>query len=354
LSVATAVVVMIWLVTPLARARGWSRWAAVTIALALVAALDSVQQTMTFGQINLIMLALVGVDFLVFLPASGRLRRWGGTGIGLATAIKLTPGVFILYLLVTRRWRDSGVALATFIAASLVGLAVAPHESVVFWSKALWQTGRVGYPDYIFNQSLHGLVARLNPAHPSTLLWTLLVLVSIAFWVYAVRRAGDDLLAGFALTGILGCLISPVTWVHHLVFLIPALVWLVQAALASGLGTGRGRVLIGVAVLSYVVLISRVEELWRHHYGGIGGVLGGSAYLWASLLLLVTVGLATGPGQQPMAQGSTRNGITSENPAPSTWYAQQPGPETNVPECHSSGTPRSSNTTASPRRADAS
>ena len=34
-------------------------------------------------------------------------------GVGIATAIKLTPAVFIGYLIVTRRWRAAAVAAGT-------------------------------------------------------------------------------------------------------------------------------------------------------------------------------------------------------------------------------------------------
>ena len=53
-----------------------------------------------FGQINLLILCLVLWDFS--LPEDS---RWRGVGIGLAAALKVTPGIFIVYLLVTKRFR---------------------------------------------------------------------------------------------------------------------------------------------------------------------------------------------------------------------------------------------------------
>ena len=49
-----------------------------------------------------------------------------------------------------------------------------------------------------------------------------LSVVVLGFWAWRVRRAaaqGDEV-AGFVLTGITGCLVSPFTWVHHLVWLL--------------------------------------------------------------------------------------------------------------------------------------
>ena len=43
---------------------------------------------------------------------------WAGVGIGLATSVKLTPALFILYLLVTRQWRAAMTAIGTTIGVT--------------------------------------------------------------------------------------------------------------------------------------------------------------------------------------------------------------------------------------------
>src|SRR5690606_39479786 len=68
------------------------------------------------------------VDLLVLLP---RGSRFTGALIGAATAIKLVPGVFILYLFATRRWRAGAVSAGTFVLASGLAAAPAPRESWV-------------------------------------------------------------------------------------------------------------------------------------------------------------------------------------------------------------------------------
>ncbi|MDT5043011.1 MAG: alpha,2-mannosyltransferase [Actinoplanes sp.] len=55
------------------------------------------------------------------------------------------------------------------------------------------------------------------------------VAVVLVVWWIRTWRAIDHL-AGFALTGVVACLISPVTWVHHLVWLLPALFLMPVAA----------------------------------------------------------------------------------------------------------------------------
>jgi alpha-1,2-mannosyltransferase len=106
----------------------------------------------------------------------------------------------------------------------------------------------------------------------------------LAVWAFRVRRAaaaGDDL-AGFALTGVAGCLLSPVTWIHHLVWLLPALILLVDRAVA-----GRRRALLGLAAAAYVVLCSRLVWAWRVDFGGLDGFVFSNAYVWISVALLV-------------------------------------------------------------------
>ncbi|MCG5465929.1 glycosyltransferase 87 family protein [Micromonospora sp. NPDC053740] len=283
-SVATTAVLIWWLVDPIARRAGWTRWFALAVALCLAAAFEPMRETVNFGQVNTLLLFLVAVDLLRLLPAG---NRWAGVGIGLATAIKLTPGVFIVYLLVTGRWRAALTASGTAGGVSLLAAALFPDASREFWTEALWNTGRVGELAFVSNQSLRGVVARLDPEHPSTVLWLLLVLGTLALWAWRSRAAvvaGDEA-TGLALTGAVMCLVSPVTWVHHLVWLLPALILLVDNAMAAPAGRRR-QVLLAAATIGYAVLISRTVWLWEKDFTGVDGFLGSNAYVWVSLALL--------------------------------------------------------------------
>ena len=78
------------------------------VATAFAFTLEPFRQTLSFGQINIYLGLLVLVDLLVL---GRRGSKWTGIGIGLATAIKLTPGIFIIYLLVVGRWRAAITAM---------------------------------------------------------------------------------------------------------------------------------------------------------------------------------------------------------------------------------------------------
>jgi alpha-1,2-mannosyltransferase len=157
--VVVTVTVVGWFVLPIARRRGWVPWYAVGVVTAALILFDPLRETFLFGQVNMYLVALVGYDLLFLVH---RNSRFGGIGIGVATALKLTPGVFLIYLIMTGRWRAALTASSAAAGATLVGAALAPDESRVFWTDALWNTDRVGQLDYISNQSLNGAVARLT------------------------------------------------------------------------------------------------------------------------------------------------------------------------------------------------
>ncbi|TDB74370.1 glycosyltransferase 87 family protein [Micromonospora sp. KC721] len=248
-----------WLVAPVIARHGLPRVFTLVVAVLLVFAAESTRETITFGQINMLLVVLVLADLLFAVPQA---RRWAGVGVGLATALKLFPGIFIVYLLVTRRWRAAAVASATAAAATLLAAAVAPRDSWRFWTHELWATNRVGRTDYTGNQSLFGLLSRIEvPAAPNRLLWLALVAVVLGYGLHRAARAvraGDEL-TGLTLTGLVGGLISPITWTHHIYWFIPAVVVLVDAALDADRGSAEGlrrrRTLLAVAVGTSALII---------------------------------------------------------------------------------------------------
>ncbi|MFC0028287.1 glycosyltransferase family 87 protein [Micromonospora chaiyaphumensis] len=287
-TVVVSAVVIWWLLDPVARRAGWTRWFVLAVALCLAAAYEPMRETVNFGQVNMLLLFLVAVDLLRLLPARS---RWAGVGIGLATAIKLTPGIFIVYLLVTGRWRAAFTAMGAAAAATLVAAALFPDASREFWTEALWNTDRVGELAFVSNQSLRGVVARLDPEHPSTVAWLALVLATLVVWGWRSRAAvaaGDEA-TGLALTGATMCLVSPVTWVHHLVWLLPGLILLVDNGMAAPARSRRRRLLLAAALIGYAFLISRIVWAWEKDFTGVDGFLGSNTYVWISLALLLAL-----------------------------------------------------------------
>jgi alpha-1,2-mannosyltransferase len=282
-----------WLVAPLARRHGWPVGFSVAAAVPVLFVLEPVRETIGFGQVNLVLLALVLAD----VAALRRGSRWAGVGIGLAAALKITPGLFMVYLLLTRRWRAAAVAATTGAVATGLAFAIAPDTSWRFFTSTLWQTDRVGRLDKTSNQSLLGGLARLtDPAQPPRLVWLVLVVVVLGLVLTrAVRaaRAGDDL-AGIALTGLAACLVSPISWSHHLVWLVPALVVLLDVAAGSPAAPGtpswaRSRRCVG-ALVAVAALVLASSSIWfaeadpgHHHDRGVLGIVVEDLYLLTTL-----------------------------------------------------------------------
>ncbi len=309
-----------WLVIPVADRHGWPRWYALGLAIPLSTWLEPVRETITFGQINLLLAALIIGD-LLFLARRG--SRWAGIGIGIAAAIKLTPAIFIVYALVTRRYRLAATATVTAAAATLLAAALSFGDSWTYWTSALWDTDRVGDVRKTPNQSIKGALARL--LDPTTVPGWLWALLALAVAVYGLRRAaraysrGDEV-AGLALTGIVGTLISPVSWQHHLVWFIPALVVLIDVGLWRG-WTRRGWYLglgIGIwATVSYSVIAWYDWGLVPRHmiHTPWGNVIGSWDVL-LMLALLVVLPIRPVPDDHPPALYFDR--LPRRSPRPAT------------------------------------
>ncbi len=287
-----------WLLAPVIARHGLPRVFTVTVGVLLVFAVESTRETITFGQINMLLVVLILADLLFAVPQG---RRWAGVGVGLATALKLYPGIFIVYLLATRRWRDAAVASATAAGATLLAAAVAPADSWRFFTHELWATDRVGRTDYTGNQSLFGLLSRLTaPAEPSRVLWLALALLVAGYGLWRAARAGDAL-TGLTLTGLVGALVSPITWTHHIYWFVPAVVLLADAALGADpttpAGARRRRWLAGLAVGTGALIVYGVVSF--HDWGvapvptdSPGEFLARNTYVLLSLLLVVALPVA--------------------------------------------------------------
>src|ERR1700683_4860531 len=76
-----------------------------------------------FGQVDMVLLAMAVTDCAASAP------RWPrGALVGLATAIKLVPGVFIVYLWLSGRRRAAVTAVIAAAAWTIGSRLLVPHE----------------------------------------------------------------------------------------------------------------------------------------------------------------------------------------------------------------------------------
>ena len=261
-------------------------WGRIAGVLLLAELLEPVQRTVYAGQVDLLLMALVVLDVLVSSP------RWPrGLLIGIAAAVKLTPAVFLLYFLLRRDTRAALTAGLSFLGATAFGFLVAGTDSVRYWTSAVWNSGRVGEPSYAGDQSLLGLLARLDvPARTSV--WLVLVAAVVVLTVVGMRRAlaeGNGVLA-LGLNAVCGLLISPISWTHHWVWAVVILLgWLVLAHRT------RQRRAVLVAGAGLVVFVAAPQWWWprggevEHDWNFFQQVTGNSYVLFGLIVLLVSL-----------------------------------------------------------------
>lgn len=241
---------------------GWPRREVRPVGVVLVAGLgvwlEPVFTTLRYGQINLILVCLVLWDLT---RSDG--HRWKGVGIGIAAGMKLTPGLFAVYLLITGRVRAAFVAGFTFLVTFAIGGAVLPSATYGFWTKYLYDSSRVGKTYIVDNQSLRGVAARfLHLADPGTAATLLAALVAVgglatAAWAYRSARWLPRAEAwGVCCAAITAVLISPISWTHHWVWCVPVLVLLAAEAAhersrPAAVRRARWRVIFGATALAF-------------------------------------------------------------------------------------------------------
>ncbi|WP_250000516.1 glycosyltransferase 87 family protein [Actinoplanes sp. M2I2] len=251
--VAALVLAAFALAGPVARRYGRSRRPVALVAAALALMAEPVRAAIGLGHLDLLLFGLVTADVVALRrsawarrraawwpgPAASRpprgrlgtLRRcwstgtWAGAGIGVASALAFTPMLFILYLVVTRRWRPALIAAGTAAALRLTALPAGSPGPVPIDGES-----PIGDPA---NQSLAGLLARLyDSSSTPVLVWLSFAALLLAVGLIRARAAhadGDEI-AAFTLVGLTGAAIAPVTSGHELIWMLPAVLILVDAA----------------------------------------------------------------------------------------------------------------------------
>ena len=195
-------------------------WSLTALLVGLLVWLEPFRLSAQLGQINVFILAVVVADLL-----GPRQRRWAGVGIGLVAGIKLTPAIFIVYLLLIGRLRAALVAAATLSATVVVGFAVLPADSRLYWLDRRFEDVRRISRDPLANTSLHGLLLRFHfPAALGTAAAVVLAAAALALAAVAYRR-GQAVLA-VAIVGMASAAASPFSWSHHWVWFAPLVVHL--------------------------------------------------------------------------------------------------------------------------------
>ena len=203
-------------------------WSVGALLTGLLCWLEPVRLSLQLGQVNLLILAVVVVDLL-----GPDARRWAGVGIGVVAGVKLTPALFVVYLVLTGRRRAAVVATVTFAATVVLGFMVLPRDSGYFWLRGGFDDVARITSDPVANTSLKGLLVRMHlTGAPTVAATAALALVALAVAVLAWRR-GQAVL-GVAVVGMASAALSPFSWSHHWVWVVPLVAHLGHRAYVVG------------------------------------------------------------------------------------------------------------------------
>jgi alpha-1,2-mannosyltransferase len=283
-------------------AAGPGAWRLASAMLPVAVLIEPVRTTLAYGQINIVLMALVAFDLLLpgtWFTVRGRTVGWPrGALTGVAAALKLTPLVFLLYFLARRDWRGCASLLGGFLAATAVGFALAPGDSRQYWGTTVFQTDRIGLHVFSGNQSITGVLfrAHLTGGVENKVWLGLCVVVGVVALIAVSKaaRAGRTVTA-VALTACTQLLVSPVSWSHHWVWAGPVLV----CALVRGwrLRRTQGPRFLGMPrhlwISAAVTAVFLAEpQVWFPHTNGreLGWAwweqIIGSAYVWVAVVAL--------------------------------------------------------------------
>lgn len=239
----------------------------------------SVTDTLWFGQVNLALAALVLFDLL-------RVRRGRGVLTGIAAAIKITPGLFIMYLFFSRQRRAAVGALATLVVCWGGAALLLPSASAKYFFRDAFKLSRPGPQGFFSNQTLDGFISRYHGPH---WLWIPVALLVGAYGLWRARaahEAGDDL-AAIVLVGLTTLLVAPISWLAAGVWVVPAL-GLILADASSRRRVVWAVVVFGLFCARLPMLGEKVVRVWKTPV--FGNILESAyVYVYTALVLWLPI-----------------------------------------------------------------
>lgn len=225
---------------------------------------------LTVGNVHLELVGLLAVAWLGIRRGTTRGQQVAGVAIGVATLIKVFPGLIVVWFLLTRRWVAAACAV---LGAAVVAIVLLPVTGIDSWFE---------YPRVLANM---GAVADsfdsvsptvwLAPVLGFTIARVVVTVGGFALVVYAARSRPVNL--GFGIAVAASTLIAPSVLHHYLAVLV------IPLLLAASAGVNRW-----VLLASYLLL-----------WGGQQMALGDAAWIlsrvpqtigWALLLAVMVVG----------------------------------------------------------------
>lgn len=199
--------------------------------------IEPLRSTLDYGQINVLLC-------LAVLYAVYSTRWWlSGLLVGVAAGIKLTPAISGVYFLGVRRWGTALFAAVVFVTTVAISALVVGDQARYYFAHLIFEPARVGSVATSFNQSWRGGISRIvghDAGYSLPVLIAILVTAVLAVLAWRAIGAGKadrpDRLGGIVVVQLFGLLLSPVSWTHHWVWLLPTMIWLIHGPLKDRRG----------------------------------------------------------------------------------------------------------------------
>jgi alpha-1,2-mannosyltransferase len=190
---------------------------------------EPLRSTFDYGQINVFLV-------LAVLWAAYSTRWWlSGLLVGLAAGIKLTPAITGLYFLGVRRWGTALFAALVFAGTVALSIIVIGDQARYYFTDLLGDASRIGPIGTSFNQSWRGGLSRIlgyDGGYGPLVLVAIAATAVLAFLAWRALDAGvatrRDRLGSLLVVQLFGLLISPISWTHHWIWLVPLMIWLLN------------------------------------------------------------------------------------------------------------------------------
>jgi hypothetical protein len=188
----------------------------------------------TFSSLLLGQLSMVLLFLIIAAWYNARLERdlLAGLFLGVALALKLFTGLFLIIFLIQRRWRLLLWYAATYLATTVSALIITGKENFfdylanlrnINWYEAIWNGSSMGYFTRIFNG--YPQFAFFSTIDPGRLFSVIFSLAIFAFIIYAIwpRKETihkDKFDLDFSLAIVAMLLISPLGWMYYFSILV--------------------------------------------------------------------------------------------------------------------------------------
>ncbi|MEH3143480.1 MAG: mannosyltransferase [Mycobacterium kyogaense] len=265
---------------------------------------EPLRSTFDYGQVNVVLV-------LAILLAV-RSRRWWLSGllVGLAAGIKLTPAAAGLYFAGARRWATVAFSAVVFFATIGVSLLVIGQQARFYFTDLLGDAGRVGPIGTSFNQSWRGGVSRIlghDAGYGPAVLAGITVTAVLAVLAWRAIGGANDRLGAIVIVSMFGLLLSPISWTHHWVWLIPLMIWLLHGPLRAEVGArllGWGWLALTLIGVPWLLSFAQptIWEISRPWYLAWAGLI----YIVATLATLGWIA----------SRGGRRSRVPSPRPCP--------------------------------------